>query len=88
MEQFITTASLVTLVLTWSFLHVLAKSPIDNRWLPLASLLIGIFIGVGVGYYFDVGHVMENLVLGAFAGANSTWLDQFIKHTIMGDDNK
>ena len=80
------TNAICTLILTYSANKAIKQTPINNRWLPLISLIIGTTIGSLVGVFYDPSNLMTNIVVGAFAGANSTWLDQFIKHTVMGGD--
>ena len=87
-NQLIATTSLMTPVLTWAITQAISKTPLNNRWLPLLSLLIGLLTGLFVGYFVDPAHLMMNVTLGAFGGANATWLDQFIKQTLQGGTNE
>jgi Phage holin. len=83
--QWLTTGNLAILVLTYAALKGLKATPQIpakyNRWLPLAAVVIGFAIGAVHGLTTQAD-VWSDMTVGAFAGANSTWLDQFIKQTL------
>lgn len=85
MIETMATNAIGTLLLTYSINTAIKKTPLNNRWLPLLSVVLGVLIGLLVGVFYTPQHLMENVMIGAFSGANATWLDQFMKDTVMGD---
>lgn len=84
MIEAMTTNAIGTLMLTYSINEAIKQTPLNNRWIPLLSVALGLLIGLLVGMFYSPQYFMENVIIGIFSGANATWLNQFIKQTILG----
>lgn len=80
--------SFCTLILTYAICTAIKQTPISTRWLPLFSVIVGGVIGFLVGTFIEPTHLMDNLVIGAFGGANATWLDQMVKQLVKGEQHE
>lgn len=67
---------------TYMVVFTLKKTPlINNKWLPLASLIIGVVIGLIFGY-FDPASFKESILFGMAVGSGAVTADQFYKNII------
>ncbi len=82
----LTTSTVLTIILVYAILNAIKSTALINRkYLPLLGTIIGMIVGLVIGYFNAPTHTVEDIVLGALSGSNSTWLDQVIKK-FLGED--
>jgi ribose/xylose/arabinose/galactoside ABC-type transport system permease subunit len=75
----LSTAGLASAIMTYFVVFAIKKSPlVNNKWLPLISLAIGAFIGLGFGF-FKTDQMIPSIIFGLGIGSGAVGLDQIIK---------
>lgn len=69
-------SNIAILVVTWLVVQVLKPTKINNHLLPLLAVVIGALVAVGLSFYTNDNKLIQDLVLGVWAGFASTGLNE------------
>lgn len=69
-------SNIAILVVTWLVVQVLKPTKINNHLLPLLAVVIGALVAVGLSFYTNDNKLIQDLVLGIWAGFASTGLNE------------
>ena len=69
-------SNIAILVVTWLIVQVLKPTKINNHLLPLLSVVIGAVVAAGLSFYTNDSKLVQDLVLGVWAGFASTGLNE------------
>ncbi|MCX2666623.1 hypothetical protein [Leuconostoc mesenteroides] len=69
-------SNIAILVVTWLIVQVLKPTKINNHLLPLLAVVIGAVVAVGLSFYTNDNKLVQDLVLGVWAGFASTGLNE------------
>jgi len=65
---------------TWVSVQVIKKTRIDNRWLPLVSILVGALVGFIAASYIYTTDVWLGAAFGFISGFSATGLNEVLNH--------
>ena len=69
-------SNIAILVVTWLIVQVLKPTKINNHLLPLLAVVIGAVVAAGLSFYTNDNKLVQDLVLGVWAGFASTGLNE------------
>ncbi|MBK0040274.1 MULTISPECIES: holin [unclassified Leuconostoc] len=69
-------SNIAILVVTWLIVQVLKPTKINNHLLPLLAVVIGAIVASGLSFYTNDSKLVQDLVLGVWAGFASTGLNE------------
>ncbi|MGX6466452.1 hypothetical protein [Leuconostoc falkenbergense] len=69
-------SNIAILVVTWLIVQVLKPTKINNHLLPLLAVVIGAVVAAGLSLYANDNKLVQDLVLGIWAGFASTGLNE------------
>ena len=69
-------SNIAILVITWLIVQVLKPTRINNHLLPLIAVVIGTVVAAGLSFYTNDNKLVQDLVLGVWAGFASTGLNE------------
>lgn len=69
-------ANLAILLITWLVVQVLKPTKINNQLLPLIAVIVGALIATGLSFYTHDNKLVQDIVLGVWAGFASTGLNE------------
>ena len=64
------------LVIVWLIVQVLKPTKINNHLLPLIAVVVGALVAIGLSFYTKDTKLMQDIVLGVWAGFASTGLNE------------
>lgn len=64
------------LIITWLVVQVLKPTKINNQLLPLIAVIVGALIATGLSFYTHDNKLVQDVVLGVWAGFASTGLNE------------
>ena len=69
-------SNIAILVVTWLIVQVLKPTKINNHLLPLLAVVIGAVVAAGLSFYTHDNNLVQDVVLGVWAGFASTGLNE------------
>mgnify|MGYP003364940742 CR=1 FL=1 len=69
-------SNIAILVVTWLIVQVLKPTKINNHLLPLLAVVVGAVVAAGLSFYTNDNKLVQDLVLGVWAGFASTGLNE------------
>lgn len=69
-------ANIAILVITWLVVQVLKPTKVNNQLLPLIAVIVGTLIATGLSFYTHDNKLVQDIVLGVWAGFASTGLNE------------
>lgn len=69
-------ANIAILIITWLVVQVLKPTKINNQLLPLIAVVVGAVIATGLSFYTHDNKLVQDIVLGVWAGFASTGLNE------------
>lgn len=69
-------ANIAILIITWLVVQVLKPTKVNNQLLPLIAVVVGALIATGLSFYTHDDKLVQDIVLGVWAGFASTGLNE------------
>lgn len=69
-------SNIAILVIVWLVVQVIKPTKINNNLLPLMAVIIGALVAVGLSFYTKDTKLVQDIVLGVWAGFASTGLNE------------
>lgn len=69
-------ANIAILIITWLVVQVLKPTKVNNQLLPLIAVIVGAVIATGLSFYTHDNKLVQDIVLGVWAGFASTGLNE------------
>ncbi|MBZ1509185.1 phage holin family protein [Leuconostoc mesenteroides] len=69
-------SNIAILVIVWLIVQVLKPTKIDNHLLPLIAVVVGSLVAIGLSFYTKDTKLVQDIVLGVWAGFASTGLNE------------
>lgn len=69
-------SNIAILVIVWLIVQVLKPTKINNHLLPLIAVIVGALVAVGLSLYTKDTKLVQDIVLGVWAGFASTGLNE------------
>ncbi|MGC8257919.1 phage holin family protein [Leuconostoc mesenteroides] len=69
-------SNIAILVIVWLIVQVLKPTKINNHLLPLIAVIVGAMVAVGLSFYTKDTKLVQDIVLGVWAGFASTGLNE------------
>lgn len=69
-------ANVAILIITWLVVQVLKPTKVNNQLLPLIAVIVGALIATGLSFYTHDNKLVQDIVLGVWAGFASTGLNE------------
>lgn len=69
-------SNIAILVIVWLIVQVLKPTKINNHLLPLIAVIVGALVAVGLSFYTKDTKLVQDIVLGVWAGFASTGLNE------------
>ncbi len=69
-------SNIAILVIVWLIVQVLKPTKINNHLLPLISVIVGALVAIGLSFYTKDTKLVQDIVLGVWAGFASTGLNE------------
>ncbi|MGQ2285985.1 phage holin family protein [Leuconostoc suionicum] len=69
-------SNIAILVIVWLIVQVLKPTKINNHLLPLIAVIVGAFVATGLSFYTKDTKLVQDIVLGVWAGFASTGLNE------------
>ena len=69
-------SNIAILVIVWLIVQVLKTTKINNHLLPLIAVVVGALVAVGLSFYTKDTKLVQDIVLGVWAGFASTGLNE------------
>lgn len=69
-------SNIAILVIVWLIVQVLKPTKINNHLLPLIAIVVGALVAVGLSFYTKDTKLVQDIVLGVWAGFASTGLNE------------
>lgn len=64
------------LIITWLVVQALKPTKVNNQLLPLVAVIVGALIATGLSFYTHDNKLVQDIVLGVWAGFASTGLNE------------
>lgn len=64
------------LIITWLVVQVLKPTKVNNQLLPAIAVIVGTLIATGLSFYTHDNKLVQDIVLGVWAGFASTGLNE------------
>ncbi|MGR8822502.1 holin [Leuconostoc citreum] len=65
---------------TWLIIQVIKQTKIDNRWLPILSIIVGALIGLLAAFFIYNSDVWLGAAFGILSGFASTGINESLNH--------
>ncbi|WP_353894727.1 hypothetical protein [Leuconostoc mesenteroides] len=69
-------SNIAILVIVWLVVQVIKPTKINNNLLPLMAVIVGALVAIGLSFYTKDTKVVQDIVLGVWAGFASTGLNE------------
>lgn len=69
-------SNIAILVIVWLVVQVIKPTKINNNLLPLMAVIIGVLVAIGLSLYTKDTKLVQDIVLGVWAGFASTGLNE------------
>lgn len=69
-------SNIAILVIVWLIVQVLKPTKINNHLLPLIAVIVGAIVATGLSFYTKDTKLVQDVVLGVWAGFASTGLNE------------
>ncbi|MDC2815770.1 phage holin family protein [Leuconostoc suionicum] len=69
-------SNIAILVIVWLIVQVLKPTKINNHLLPLIAVIVGALVAIGLSLYTKDTQLVQDIVLGVWAGFASTGLNE------------
>ncbi|USI45452.1 phage holin family protein [Leuconostoc mesenteroides] len=69
-------SNIAILVIVWLIVQVLKPTKINNHLLPLIAVIVGALVATGLSFYTKDTKLVQDIVLGVWAGFASTGLNE------------
>ncbi|MGN1294684.1 hypothetical protein [Weissella soli] len=69
-------SNIAILLVTWLVVQVLKPTKVANHLLPLIAVVVGALVAVGLSFYTHDTKLVQDVVLGVWAGFASTGLNE------------
>lgn len=69
-------SNIAILLITWLVVQVLKPTKINNHLLPLIAVVVGALIAIALSFYMRDNKLVQDVVLGVWAGFASTGLNE------------
>ena len=69
-------SNIAILVIVWLFVQVLKPTKINNHLLPLIAVIVGALVAIGLSFYTKDTKLIQDIMLGVWAGFASTGLNE------------
>ena len=69
-------SNIAILVIVWLIVQVLKPTKINNHLLPLIAVVVGAIVAIGLSFYTKDTKLVQDIVLGVWAGFASTGLNE------------
>lgn len=69
-------SNIAILVIVWLIVQVLKPTKINNHLLPLIAVILGALVAIGLSFYTKDTKLVQDIVLGVWAGFASTGLNE------------
>ncbi|MDC2805542.1 phage holin family protein [Leuconostoc suionicum] len=69
-------SNIAILVIVWLIVQVLKPTKINNHLLPLIAVIVGATVATGLSFYTKDTKLVQDIVLGVWAGFASTGLNE------------
>ncbi|WP_338753106.1 phage holin family protein [Leuconostoc mesenteroides] len=69
-------SNIAILVIVWLIVQVLKPTKINNHLLPLIAVIVGAIVATGLSFYTKDTKLVQDIVLGVWAGFASTGLNE------------
>ncbi|TPF02342.1 phage holin family protein [Leuconostoc mesenteroides] len=69
-------SNIAILVIVWLIVQVLKPTKINNHLLPLIAVVVGALVAIGLSFYTKDTKLVQDIVLGVWAGFASTGLNE------------
>ncbi|WP_349515370.1 phage holin family protein [Leuconostoc suionicum] len=69
-------SNIAILVIVWLIVQVLKPTKINNHLLPLIAVIVGALVAIGLSLYIKDTQLVQDIVLGVWAGFASTGLNE------------
>lgn len=69
-------SNIAILVIVWLIVQVLKPTKINNHLLPLIAVIVGALVAIGLSFYTKDTKLVQDIVLGIWAGFASTGLNE------------
>ncbi|MQR27228.1 hypothetical protein GFV13_08130 [Leuconostoc mesenteroides] len=69
-------SNIAILVIVWLIVQVLKPTKINNHLLPLIAVFVGALVAIGLSFYTKDTKLVQDIVLGVWAGFASTGLNE------------
>lgn len=64
------------LIITWLVVQALKPTKVNNQLLPAIAVIVGTLIATGLSFYTHDNKLVQDIVLGVWAGFASTGLNE------------
>lgn len=78
------TTTIIIIVLTWLIVQAIKSANLPGKYLPLIALFVGIVLSVGISLYTGDANLLQDILIGAWAGAGATGLNETASKSISG----
>lgn len=75
-------SNIAILVIVWLIVQVLKPTKINNHLLPLIAVIVGAIVATGLSFYTKDTKLVQDIVLGVWAGFASTGLNEMATKSI------
>lgn len=69
-------SNIAIIVIVWLIVQVLKPTRINNHLLPLIAVVVGALVAIGLSFYTKDTKLVQDIVLGVWAGFASTGLNE------------
>ncbi|MGB2562145.1 phage holin family protein [Leuconostoc mesenteroides] len=69
-------SNIAILVIVWLIVQMLKPTKINNHLLPLIAVIVGALVATGLSFYAKDTKLVQDIVLGVWAGFASTGLNE------------
>ncbi|KGB50909.1 hypothetical protein LH61_05265 [Leuconostoc mesenteroides P45] len=69
-------SNIAILMIVWLIVQVLKPTKINNHLLPLIAVIVGALVATGLSFYTKDTKLVQDIVLGVWAGFASTGLNE------------
>ena len=74
----------IIIVLTWLIVQAIKSANLPGKYLPLVALGIGIALSVAISIYTGDANLLNDVLVGAYAGFASTGINEVATKSISG----
>jgi hypothetical protein len=74
----------IIIALTWLIVQAIKSVNLPGKYLPLIALFVGVALSVGISLYTGDANLLQDILIGAWAGAGATGLNETASKSISG----